>query len=331
MWFVIIKGLSIFLPFAIDLGILKFLSKTSGFKIENCENLEPGIVNPSKDNKLESKSFNDKTPKSETLFIKIYNSVFNSGNKEIITIKPFPIVKGSYIKTSNINIDSSNSNSLPTDNTLDKSVDSNYKPHGSNTSNTTANDALSYSPLSSPSSLNGTVIDIKVFKGVDSFNNKYIILKDLNDATSGNLIRVLENPDHINLAYDKTHYNNNNCTNHKFLSFETNKFNIKSYEKRVNKTYKIQPPSSSSLQEISFTIKNDALNEIYNNSLIIESENVNRLPFRNYASFASGDYSASNKWKVYIPIPHNLETISVYSHSDPITITPNCQDCTKIN
>ena len=201
---------------------------------------------------------------------------------------------GKYIKTSSLNADTNDVNSSLIDNSSDNVERGNHKSASLNLNNLSDDNYSLHSASSSSSSLDGVVIDIKVFKGIDSFNQKYILLKDINDSSSSNLIRILENPDQANLCYDKEHLQNNNCTNHKYLSFE-HKFNSSKYEKRVNKTLPLHGMSSNPLKEISFSINNEALNEIHKNSLIIESDNCNRLPVKNYTSFASGDNIPTNK------------------------------------
>lgn len=330
MWLALIKCFNILLAFAPQLGIFNFISLTGGLNIINCEQSSHEIVKATTVDKYESDSFKHKAPKSDSILLKIYNSVFSSNNKQVFTIDPFPIVKDAYTKTSSLGADGNNVNLSLIDNSYQKVEGGNLKSASLNLNNLTDDNYSLHSASSSSSSLDGVVIDIKVFKGIDSFNQKYFLLKDINDSSSSNLIRILENPGQANLCYDKEHVQNNNCTNHKYLSFE-HKFSTSKYEKRVNKTLPSDAVSSNPLKEISFSINNEALNEIHKNSLIIESDNCNRLPVKNYTSFASGDNIPTNKWKIYIPIPDNMETINVYSQTDHPLITPNCVDCLNIN
>lgn len=294
MWLVLIKCFNILLAFASELGIFKFISLTGGLNIISSDKSSHGIVKATTVDKYESDSFKYKAPKYENFLLKIYNSVFNLNNKQIFTINPFPIVKDAYIKTSSLNADTNNVNSSLIDNSSENVVRGNHKSASLNLNNLSDDNSSLHSASSSSSSLDGVVIDIKVFKGIDSFNQKYILLKDINDSSSNNLIRILEKPNQANLCYDKEHLQNNNCTNQKYLSFE-HKFNSSKYEKRVNKTLPLHGMSSNPLKEISFSINNEALNEIHKNSLIIESNNCNRLPVKIHTSFASGDNIPTNK------------------------------------
>lgn len=294
IWLVLIKCFNISLASATELGIFNFISLAGGLNIISFDELSPEKVKPTTVDKYESNSFKYKAPKYNNFLYKIYDSIFSLDNKQISIIDPFPIVKDAYIKTSSLNAHTNDVNSSLIDNSSDNVERGNHKSASLNLNNLSDDNYSLHSASSSSSSLDGVVIDIKVFKGIDSFNQKYILLKDINDSSSSNLIRILENPDQANLCYDKEHLQNNNCTNHKYLSFE-HKFNSSKYEKRVNKTLPLHGMSSNPLKEISFSINNEALNEIHKNSLIIESDNCNRLPVKNYTSFASGDNIPTNK------------------------------------
>ena len=329
MWLVLIKSFNILLASAIELGILNFISLAGGLNIISFDEFSPEKVKPTTVDKHESNSFKYKAPKYNNFLYKIYDSIFSLDNKQISIIDPFPIVKDAYIKTSSLSADTNSVNTSLMDNSNENVEGNNPKSSILNIDNLSQDNVSLHSSGSSLSSLDGVVIDIKLFKGIDSFNKKYILLKDVNDFSSSNLIRILENPDQAKLCYDKEHVQNNYCTNHKYISFE-HKFNSSKYEKRVNNTLPLHM-SSHPLREISFTINNQAVNEIHKNSLIIESDNCNRLPVKNYTSFASGDNIPTNKWKIYIPIPDNMETINVYSETDHPVVTPNCLDCNNIN
>jgi len=293
MWLILIKCFNILLAFATELGIFNFISLTGGLNIISSDKLSHGIVKATTVDKYESDNFKYKATKSHNFLLKIYDSIFSLNNKQISIINPFPIVKDAYIKTSSLSADTNNVNSSLIDNSSENVEGGNHKSSRLNIDNLGHDNVSLHSSDSSSSSLDGVVIDIKVFKGIDGFNQKYILLKDVNDSSSSNLIGILENPDQANLCYDKEHVRNNNCTNHKYLSFDY-KFTSSKYEKRVNNALPLHM-SSHPLKEISFTINNEALNEIHKNSLIIESDNCNRLPVRNYTSFASGDNIPINK------------------------------------
>jgi len=292
MWLVLIKCLNILLTFATELGIFNFISLTAGLNIISCDESPHEIVKATTVDKYESDNFKYKATKSHNFLLKIYDSIFSLNNKQISIINPFPLVKDAYIKTSSLSADTNNVNSSLIDNSSEKVEGGNQKSSRLNLDNLSHDNVSLHSSDSSSSSLDGVVIDIKVFKGIDGFNQKYI-LKDLNDSSSSNLIGILENPNQANLCYDKEHVRNNNCTNHKYLSFD-HKFTSSKNEKRVNNALPLHM-SSHPLKEISFTINNEALNQIHKNSLIIESDNFNRLPVRNYTSFASGDNIPINK------------------------------------
>lgn len=293
MWLVLIKSFNILLASAIELGILNFISLAGGLNIISFDEFSPEKVKPTTVDKHESNSFKYKAPKYNNFLYKIYDSIFSLDNKQISIIDPFPIVKDAYIKTSSLSADTNSVNTSLMDNSNENVEGNNPKSSILNIDNLSQDNVSLHSSGSSLSSLDGVVIDIKLFKGIDSFNKKYILLKDVNDFSSSNLIRILESPDQAKLCYDKEHVQNNYCTNHKYISFE-HKFNSSKYDKRVNNTLPLHM-SSHPLREISFTINNQAVNEIHKNSLIIESDNCNRLPVKNYTSFASGDNIPTNK------------------------------------
>ena len=292
MWFLLIKCLNLSFAFATQLGIFNLISISGGLNNISSDISSEGIVKTTTVDKYELDSLKYKIPESKNLGLKIYDSIFSTKNKQIITINPFPIVKDAFLKTSNINVDANNFNPSVIDNSSDN------VHHGiQNTvslKNISQDNVSLHSSISDPSSLDGVVIDIKIFKGIDGFNQKYILLKDLNDPSSSNLINILENPNIATMCYDKDHVQSNNCTNHKYLSFE-HKYTSTKYEKRVNKTLPLNAISNNSLQEVSFTINNPALSEIHKNRLIVESENLNRLPVKNSSSFASGENISNNK------------------------------------
>lgn len=266
--------------------IYEFLFKIAGFKNMNSENLPHGIVEGSGLDNHKCESFNVKAPNSCSILAKIYNSLFSPYNKQVCIIKPFPIVKEAYVKTSGLNLEASNSNSSLTEYLSDNLGDNYPKQLTPNVNN--ESDSEGSLSSSSSSSYNTVVIDLKVLKGIDGNNKKYLMLKDLNDFSSENLISILNKPEHIKVSYDKLHMQDKNCTNHKYLSFDYQNFYSEGSEKKMHKRYPyMQGPDINSLREITFSINNDAVNRINNNSLIIESENCNRLPVKELSSFAS--------------------------------------------
>lgn len=293
MWFLLIKSLNLSFAFATQLGIFNLISISGGLNNIGSDVSSEGIVKTTTLDKYESDDFKYKVTKSHNFLLKIYDSIFSLNNKQISIINPFPIVKDAYIKTSSLSADTNNVNSSLIDSSSEKVEGGNHKSSRLNIDNLSHENVSLHSSDSSSSSLDGVVIDIKVFKGIDGFNQKYILLKDVNDSSSSNLIGILENPNQATMCYDKKHVQSNNCTNHKYLSFD-HKLTSSKYEKRVNNALPLHM-SSHPLKEISFTINNQALNEIHKNSLIIESDNCNRLPVKNYTSFASGDNIPINK------------------------------------
>lgn len=215
---------------------------------------------------------------------KIYKNLFNPDNKQVCIIKPYPIIKEAYVKASSLSTETSNSNTSLSEYISNKLGDNKNKQITSNIDNESGDEGSLYS--SSSSSYNTIVIDLKVLKGIDGNNQKYLILEDLNDPSANNLINIIDKPDNIKVSYDKLHVQDKNCTNHRYLSFETQNFNKVSVDKMYKK-YHMQGPDNNTLREITFSINNESVNLINNNSLIIESENCNRLPVKNLSSFAS--------------------------------------------
>lgn len=330
MWYIIINSFNIFFPLGLELIVSKFLSLSAGLKVTNSENLSNGIVKNSEWDKYKYENFYEKTPKSSNMLAKIYNSLFNT-NKQVCTIKPFPFVKEAYIKTSSLNSDPSNSSSSLTEYLSNKLGDNKHNQLTPNINNESEDGGSLYS--SSSSSYNTVVIELKVFKATDNNNKQYLILKDLNDLSSENLVNIVNKPGSIKVVYDKQHVENKSCTNHKYLAFDTQNFNSKGYEKKMSEKYPgMMVPDRNTVRDITFSINNEAINRINNNSLIIESDNCNRLPVKELSSFASSSQNFhSDYWKISIPIPQNMETIRVFSQRECTIITPNCADCTNIN
>lgn len=216
---------------------------------------------------------------------KIYKNLFNPNNKQVCIIKPYPIIKEAYVKASSLSTETSNSNTSLSEYISNKLSENKNKQITSNINNESDNEGSLYS--SSSSSYNTVIIDLKVLKGIDGNNKQYLILKDLNDSSSENLINIINKPENIKVSYDKLHVQDKNCTNHKYLSFDTHIFNSEVYVNKMYKKYHMQGPHNNYLRDITFSIKNEAVNQINNNGLIIESDNCNRLPVKEFSSFAS--------------------------------------------
>lgn len=287
----------------IHLSDNKFNNKTLTLPLDN----KSDIKNPLGENSV------IKTNKSMNKINKLYNSVFSNSNKQIHIIKPYLIVKESFIKTSSFNLDSNNTNSLLTTPASEKVINNDSKPLVSLGSSNSSGYTQELSPSSEGDSYNTTIIDIKVLLGVDSENKHSIILKDKNDSTSNNLISVLKNPDKIKVCYDRNHVDYKNCYNHKFIKFDF-KNTLKS-------------GTNNSVKEISFSINNEAIAKINNLDLIIESENYNRLPVKSKASFATGESFYTGDIKIFIPVPNELSSVSVISKYDSTNLIKNCENC----
>lgn len=310
--------------------MLESLFQIAGLKIINYEivpNVE--IKNTVLDNN-KCENFGEKATKSSSILADLYNNLFNPYNKPVCIIKPFPIIKEAYVKSSSLSSETSNPNTTLTQYLSEKMAENKNKQLTFNTdSDIDEEGSLSSHPSSSD---NTVVIDLKVLTGVDEQNNGYIVLKDINDPTSDNLISILDKPEHIKVTYDKEHIQNKYCANHKYLSFE--KVNLKSqkYQAKMYKIYSMEGPVYSSSHDISLSIKSQAVNEINNNNLIIESENCNISPLKKPYSFVSSSNSLpSEDWKIKIPIPRNLESIRIIPEISSPNTMHNCADCNNEN
>ena len=219
---------------------------------------------------------------------KIYDNIFDKNNKSINTINPFPFIKESYIKTSslNVNIEEYNikTSGLSESNTLKLTKkDLNYLGYGSNhtESNELSSEKVAYG-------FSTTVIDLKAYLGINQDNKTSIILKDLNDPTSKNLISTLKNTSTTDLAFDKYHCEKNDCFNYKYLNYDLGNSKYVDYNKQVLKTFKsLNFEDSAMVKEVSFSIKQETVIKLKNNSLIIETEDVNLPPVKQQTSFAT--------------------------------------------
>lgn len=293
-------------------------------------------------------TFNDKNygeyKNNSSKLAKIHESIFNTKNKPVYVIKPYPIIKESFFNTSQLEtstpVQDTNSyeigtsaNELGTKTSTSNLRESNILSSlSNNVFNTSDNEDLLSS--SNDSDYNSTVIDLQVIKGIDKNNNSYLMLKDKHDLSSKNLISILDKPDNILLSYDKTHYMEKNCINHKYISFDINTFNkIKSNKPYLNHDPTIEIQSRSlynNFREVSLNINEKALNEIRDNTLIVESEDVNRIPVKGQASFIGSDENFSvGTWKINIPIPQNFDTINILRSYELTNLTQKCDDCSN--
>lgn len=267
--------------------MLESLLQIAGLKNINSEIVpNVNIENTELDNN-KPEPFNEKYDKPCNMLKKLYTNTFSPENKQVFIIKPFPIIKENYVKASSLSTETGHSNTTITDYLSDKVADNKNKQIALN-SETGPEISLSSSSLSSSSSSYDTlIIDLKVLEGINEKNKRFIILKDINDPTSENLISILNRPENIKVSYDKVHIQNKNCANHKYLSFNTQNYQAENYQAEMQKKYNIHGLGYSSSHNYSLSIKNEAVNRINNNSLIIESENCNILPFKELHSFAS--------------------------------------------
>lgn len=260
-----------------------------GSNLFNNDNIPNETIDSSPLDSDKFKTFGEKAKKSPSILAKIYDNVFNPNNKHICIIKPFPIIKEGYLKVTPLNTETDNSQTSLSEYISNKVSENKNKQIALNISSETDQEiSLSTSSLSSSSSGYDTlIIDLKVLEGIDGKNKRSIILKDINDPSSENLISILNKPENIKLSYDKVHIQDKNCPNHKYLSFNTQNYNSEKYKVEMHEKYDIYGPGYNSSHYLSLSIKNEAVNRINNNSLIVESDNCNVLPFKQIHSFAS--------------------------------------------
>lgn len=328
MWFIIIEFLNLIYPSFSNFIMLELLIKIAGLKFINYDDIPNGkIENLVLDND-KSETFGKKTPESCSVLAKMYNNLFNSNNKPVFIIKPFPIIKEAYVKASSLSTETSNSNTTLTEYLSDKVGENKNKQIALSSQN---DPEISSSSLSSSSSSYDTlIIDLKILEGIDGKNKRFIILKDINDPSSENLISILNKPNDIKVSYDKVHIQEKNCANYKYLSLNTQNYNSVNYQVKMHEKYVIYGPGYNSPHNYSLSINNEAVNRINNNSLIIESENRNIIPFKEIHSFASTSRNLpSEYWKINIPVPQSLDSINVLSKIDGSI--ENCSACNNMN
>lgn len=258
------------------------------------ENIPNGIVEGSLLDSDKSEAFNEKPNKSCSIMEKIYKNLFNSDNKQVCIIKPFPIIKEAYVKASSLSTETSNSNTSLSQYISNKLGENKNKQITPNINNESEDEGSLYS--SSLSSYNTVIIDLKVLEALDENNKRFIILKDINDPSSENLISTLNKPNNIKVSYDKLHIQEKNCAKHKYLSFNTQNYNSEEYQEKMYTKYRMHGPGYNSSHTITLSIKNEAVNQINNNSLIIESDNCNRPPFKELYSFASSSKNLPSEY-----------------------------------
>ena len=312
--------------------ILEFFYEIAGISYIYYDNINSEIVKSSALHIDKSEPLNKEFNESSSIMVKIYKNLFDPHNKPISIIKPFPIVKEAYVKASPITTENNNSNSFLSGSISEELGGYKLKKVRFNLGNDSGDESSSYS--SSSSSYNTMIIDLKVLKVIDQNNKQLLILKDSNDPSSENLIRILKNTDQIKLSHDKIHVQENNCKNVKFLSYDTQIYKsnkeIKSI-KALDKTYGIHGTENNSITDVSLNINSEAVSRINNNTLIIESYNCNIVPSKQESSFASSSDSLfSENCKIKIPVPLHLETIKVFTECDFIT-PQKCTQCNYMN
>lgn len=276
------------------------ISEDNYYTEENCNNnYDKNYLVNEKANNYQYKDVIDKKEyKSVHFILKIYNSIFDYNNKQVDVIKPFPIIKENYINKSLLKT------SLPNVNTGENSINLGTQTDllSSNVSNSNilsnipynifkAIDEGSVSDYSDTSSYisNMIVIDLEVVIAEDS-SKPYIALKDKNDFSSNNLLSIVDKPHNVKLLYDKTHFMEKNCINNKYCSFDFlsyNKYLSIAQESRLIPHSSSLEFDSNKFKEVSFNINEEALSKINSNTLIVESDNLNQLPFKEHTSFAT--------------------------------------------
>ena len=327
LWWIILTSLSYIFPLAV-----KFLLAYWG-DIGNSNKITFNFTDISKLDKNSSENFETKKIDCKHKLKKIYDSVFDKDNKPIKTINPFPFIKEGYIKTSslkvNLEADNINFSGLTESNSLKLTKkELNHLGYGSNHSET---DVLSSEKVVDNSFT--TVIDLKVYLGLNENNKTSIILRDSNDPTSKNLISTLKNSNSVEVAFDKSHYDKNNCYNHKYLKFELENSKYVKYNKEVLHRFKsLNYQDSAMVKEISFSINEQTVTKLKNLSLIIDCEDINLPPVKQQTSFATqAEKFSIGDWKIVVPVYKNLTKVNIISNAN-ITNTPNiCESCLSSN
>lgn len=268
-----IWGLILIDPLWLNTLYFDFLFEIAPFEFFKLKNMS---CNSLEDSSLHKPNLGNETVKSSECLnkiAKIYNSIFDPNLKGINIINPYPLIKEAYLKTSGFNSENIHPNTTLATSSADN-ISSKVPKLNSTAYNLPGENNSGSSPSSEDSSYNTTVIDIKVLLGTDDQMKQSLVLKDKNDPSCQNLIGGLKNPENAKLGYERSHVQVKNCYNYKFIKFDLKKPIVQ---------------GTNSIQNISFNINTEAINKINRFDLIIESENFNRLPIKNNASFTSGN------------------------------------------